>query len=100
MKIRGRMQVGMVADITIFDPQTVTDNSTYTPGEQGLASTGIPYVIVNGRMVVKDSEFRKIFPGQPIRYPVEEKGRFVPVSAEKWYTKHAVPLKAGHADKH
>jgi len=28
MKVRGRMQEGMVADITIFDPETVTDNST------------------------------------------------------------------------
>jgi len=32
MQVRGRMQEGMVADITIFDPQTVSDNSTYEKG--------------------------------------------------------------------
>ena len=42
------MKVGMVADITIFDPETVTDSATYKAGEQGLPSIGIPYVIVNG----------------------------------------------------
>ncbi|NIP26480.1 MAG: hydrolase, partial [Phycisphaerae bacterium] len=46
MQVRGRMQEGMVADITIFNPQTVTDNSTYAKGT--LPSTGILHVIVNG----------------------------------------------------
>jgi len=86
MKVRGRMQEGMVADITIFDPVNVTDNSTYKAGEQGLPTTGIPYVIVHGEMVVKDSEFRyDVFPGQSLRFPVEEKGRFEPITEEKWF---------------
>ena len=77
MKIRGRMQVGMVADITIFDPETVTDNSDYADGKNGLASTGIPYVLVNGQIIVKDSKFQEgIYPGMQIRYPKEEEGRF------------------------
>jgi len=92
MKVRGRMQEGMVADITIFDPETVTDNSTYKAGEQGLPTTGIPYVIVSGKMVVKDSKFQKIRAGQPIRFPVEEKGRFVPASVEEWIEEHSIPL--------
>jgi len=70
MKLRGRMQHGMVADITIFDPEKVTDNSTYKAGEQGLPTTGIPYVIVSGKMVVKDSKFQYgVWAGQPIRCP-------------------------------
>jgi N-acyl-D-glutamate deacylase len=85
MKVRGRMQEGMVADITIFDAEKVQDNSTYKTGEQGLPTTGIPYVIVNGTIVVKDSEFQQgVFPGQPIRFPMEEGGRFEPASVEKW----------------
>jgi len=86
MKVRGRMQEGMVADITIFDPVNVKAMSTYKAGEQGLPTAGIPYVIVNGVMVVKDSEFQyDVNPGQPMRFPVEEKGRFEPVSEEKWF---------------
>ena len=80
MKVRGRMQEGMVADITIFDPETVTDNATYVAGKNGLPSTGIPYVIVNGTIVVKDSKVLDgVNPGQAIRYPVESKGRFKPL---------------------
>jgi N-acyl-D-aspartate/D-glutamate deacylase len=42
---------GKIAVITLFDPKTVTDNATYKAGENGLPSTGIPYVIVNGTIV-------------------------------------------------
>jgi hypothetical protein len=56
MKIRGRLQEGMVADITIFNPKTVTDNSDYASGKNGLPSTGIPYVLVNGVVVVENSK--------------------------------------------
>jgi len=71
MATKGRMQVGMDADITIFDPEKVKDNSTNAMG--GLPSTGIPYVIVNGTVVVKDSKVLKgVYPGQPIRASVKE----------------------------
>jgi len=83
MQVRGRMQEGMVADITIFDPETITDNATYVLGENGLPSTGIPYVLVNGVIMVKDSKVQNgVFPGQSIRYPVEENGRWVPLERE------------------
>ena len=36
MKVRGRMQQGKVADITIFDPKTVTEGSGYKTGMNGL----------------------------------------------------------------
>jgi N-acyl-D-aspartate/D-glutamate deacylase len=69
MAHKGRIQVGADADITIFDPATVKDNST--PQAGGLPSTGIPYVVVNGTVVVKDSKVQKgVFPGKPIRLPV------------------------------
>jgi len=69
MAKKGRMQVGMDADITIFDPETVKDNST--PQYGARPTTGIPYVLVNGTVVVKDSKVLKgVYPGQPIRRPV------------------------------
>jgi hypothetical protein len=72
MQERGRIQEGMIADITIFDPQTVTDHATYKTGENGLPSTGIPFVIVDGVAVVKDSEIQMDkYPGQPIRFDLE-----------------------------
>ena len=84
LKVRGRMQEGTVADITIFDPETVTDNSGYKAGTNGLPSTGIPHVLVKGQFVVRDSRAQKVMAGQEIRFPVEEKGRFVPASTEQW----------------
>ena len=84
MQVRGRMQEGMVADIVIFNHQTVAPTSTYTKGEQGLPPVGIPHVIVNGGFVKRDNKATDQFPGQPIRYPVEEKGRFIPASQKQW----------------
>lgn len=85
MLVRGRMQVGMVADITIFDPATVTDNADYALGTSGLPTTGIPFVLVNGTVVVRDSEvLRGVNPGQSIRYDVESTGRFEALDPETY----------------
>ncbi|WP_205422784.1 amidohydrolase family protein [Seongchinamella sediminis] len=81
-RTKGRVQVGADADIVVFNPDTVTDNSTYEPGKGALPSTGIPYVLVNGVVVVKDSVVQKVFPGKPIRFPVMEKGRLDQISIE------------------
>ncbi|TWT60941.1 amidohydrolase family protein [Rubinisphaera italica] len=71
MAKKGRIQVGCDADITLFDPKTVIDNSTMKNG--GLPSTGIPYVIVNGTVVVKDSKVLKgVYPGQPVRRAIRD----------------------------
>ena len=63
----GRLKPGANADITIFDPNTVTDNAVAETGKMALPSTGIPYVIVNGTIVVKDSEVLKVYPGRAIK---------------------------------
>ncbi len=91
MQVRGRLQEGMVADITIFDPETVTDGGSYKAGEQGLPSKGIPYVIVNGQLVVEDSKFKKVWAGQPIRFPVTEESKYEPVSEDAWLNHQAIP---------
>lgn len=70
MASKGRIQVGADADITVFDPKTVRDNSTTK--QAGLPSTGIPYVVVNGTVVVKDSKVLEgVHPGEPIRLPAK-----------------------------
>ena len=85
MQERGRLQEGMVADITIFNPETITDNAGYKIGSNGAPSTGIPYVIVNGVAVVEDSRVKSgVYPGREIRFPVEEKGRWVPLEKKSY----------------
>ena len=95
MQVRGRMQESMVADITIFDPKTVTDNATYQKGT--LPSTGIPHMIVNGIVVMRDSEPLKRFDaGQPVRFEPQKKGRFKPLSKESWASEfYAAPIDFG-----
>ncbi|MEV8466608.1 aminoacylase [Fluviibacterium sp. DFM31] len=82
MQERGRLQEGMVADIVVFDPATVTDNSTYAEGL--VPSTGFKAVVVNGTVAVRDDELLSVFPGQPIRFEPEATPRFEPVSEEAW----------------
>lgn len=62
---RGKIAVGMAADITIFDPETVIDKATYIVPHQ--FPEGIPYVIVNGVVVIYDGEHTNAMPGIPIR---------------------------------
>jgi hypothetical protein len=62
------------------------DNATYARGT--LPTTGIPYVIVNGEVVVEDSQVLKVFPGQAIRFKEMSKGRFKPLSIEHWEKKY------------
>jgi len=94
MQVRGRMQKGMVADITIFDSETVKDNATYAKGT--LPSTGILHVLVNGVIVMKNQEpLKGVNPGQPIRFePVES--RFELLTLEGWNkTYYASPVDFG-----
>ncbi len=65
MRYKGRIQIGADADITIFNPNTVTDKGTF---EKGLAfSEGVEYVIVNGMIALKNGKtVSNVFSGQPI----------------------------------
>jgi N-acyl-D-aspartate/D-glutamate deacylase len=59
---KGRLQPGMDADITIFDPATIRANATYQNPYQ--EATGIVHVIVNGTPVIRDgSQVEGKFPG-------------------------------------
>ena len=71
MQERGRIQEGMIADITIFDPETVRDNATYAQGT--IPTTGIEYVLVHGEVAVEQGIVdTSVNAGQPIRFPVLE----------------------------
>jgi N-acyl-D-amino-acid deacylase len=50
LKDRGIVREGFAADLTVFDPATVKDESTYA--EPHRYPSGIPYVIVNGTVAV------------------------------------------------
>jgi len=65
MRYKGRIQIGADADITIFNPNTVTDKATF---ENGLAfSEGIEYVIVNGVIALRNGKtVENVFPGQAV----------------------------------
>jgi N-acyl-D-aspartate/D-glutamate deacylase len=68
MARKGRIQIGMDADVTIFDPTTVQERATYANPAQ--MSEGISYVIVNGMVVLDDGEIVEgAEPGQWLRHP-------------------------------
>jgi N-acyl-D-aspartate/D-glutamate deacylase len=68
MRNKGRIRIGADADLTLFDPKTVDDRSTYKDPAQ--YSQGIKFVIVNGVVVVSDGALQAdVFPGRPIRAP-------------------------------
>jgi dihydroorotase len=67
MRQKGRLRVGADADVTIFDPATVIDRATYE--DASIPSAGIPFVIVNGQVVVDKGEVTSARPGRGIRAP-------------------------------
>jgi N-acyl-D-amino-acid deacylase len=64
---RGVLRPGLIADITVFDPATIRDLSTFDNPRQ--YSTGVRQVFVNGRRVVADGAMTAERPGRPLRGP-------------------------------
>jgi dihydroorotase/N-acyl-D-amino-acid deacylase len=64
---RGLVKVGFAADLTIFDPQTVDARATFEKPNQ--YSAGIPYVAVNGVLVVDSGKITAATPGRAVRGP-------------------------------
>tara|TARA_R100000005_G_scaffold26336_1_gene11684 strand:+ start:19465 stop:21075 length:1611 start_codon:yes stop_codon:yes gene_type:complete len=66
MRRKGRLQVGMDADIAIFDLNTVQDRATFANPRQ--PSAGMHYVLVNGVPVIDEGVLRMdSMPGRAIR---------------------------------
>ncbi len=49
---RGMLKPGYFADVVIFDPKTIQDHATYTKPHQ--LATGVSYVLVNGKIALRD----------------------------------------------
>ena len=64
---RGLLKPGMYADITVFDPSTIIDRSTYEMPSQ--IATGVSYVLVNGVPVVDNGQVTAALPGRALRGP-------------------------------
>jgi len=64
---RGILRPGMMADLVAFDPATVKDRSTFA--DPLHYSEGIPYVAVNGRLVVDGGRLTGERPGRVLRGP-------------------------------
>jgi dihydroorotase len=63
---KGRLQVGADADITVFDPATVADQSTIADPAQ--RSIGIEWVAVEGQLVLNpDGPIETALPGRALR---------------------------------
>ena len=62
---RGRISSGAAADILIFDPDRIQDTATF---EKPIAfPTGMPYVIVNGRVAIDNGKFTSENAGMILR---------------------------------
>ena len=63
---RGILRDGMKADITIFQPDKVKALTTRTQPKQ--FPVGIPYVIVNGTVVIDNGDHTGATPGRALRH--------------------------------
>ena len=63
---RGVVRVGAFADLTLFDAETVQDEATFA--EPLAAPSGIPWVLVNGVVVVENGEHTGARPGSVLRH--------------------------------
>jgi N-acyl-D-aspartate/D-glutamate deacylase len=69
---RGRLEIGKIADLTIFDPLTVGDARRAKPLRDlpagGLRlvveAEGVEWVMVNGRVLLEHGAYRDLLPGQ------------------------------------
>lgn len=62
---RGLLKQGYAADVTIFDPATVGDAATFE--KPHAYALGVPYVLVNGVVVVRNGEQTSVRPGEVLQ---------------------------------
>ena len=59
---RGQIKAGYAADLVLFDAATVGDTATFE--KPHAFAIGVPYVLVNGVVVIKNGEHTGMLPGQ------------------------------------
>jgi len=62
---RGLLKIGYYADITVFNPSNVADQSTFADPQK--FPVGIELVLVNGKPVVENGIFTNLYPGRTLR---------------------------------
>ncbi|HVK02001.1 MAG TPA: D-aminoacylase [Armatimonadaceae bacterium] len=62
LKGRGLLREGFIADVVVFDPDTIADRATFTEPHQ--LSVGVEQVFVNGVRVVQDGAVTGALPGR------------------------------------
>ena len=67
LRDRGLLREGFKADVVLFDPETVNDEATFTDPHR--FPKGIPYVMVNGGLVVDGGDQTGALPGHVLRKP-------------------------------
>ena len=67
LRDRGLLRPGMLADLVAFDADRVRERSTYA--DPNHYSEGIPYVAVNGALVVDEGRITGARPGRVLRGP-------------------------------
>ena len=72
LKNKGLIKEGFDADLVIFNPETIVDRSTYQ--EPALKNEGISYVLVNGRIAVKDNVYSGSAEGRVVRLHSQQLG--------------------------
>jgi N-acyl-D-aspartate/D-glutamate deacylase len=65
LKERGILKEGAYADLTIFNPDTITDRGTTL--NPRVYPKGIEYVVVNGKLVVAKAKHTGASPGKVLR---------------------------------
>ncbi len=75
---RGRLEVGLPADITVFDPATIGAGPVKTmfdlPARAARLycdAVGVTDVLVNGQAIVNDGAYTGAFPGSVLRRGVD-----------------------------
>lgn len=64
---RGLLREGFVADVVVFNPDTVIDKATFE--KPHAYPDGIDYVIVHGQLVIDNGELTGKLPGKPVYGP-------------------------------
>jgi N-acyl-D-amino-acid deacylase len=70
---RGRLETGHAADVVVFDPSTVRDAATFE--RPHAFATGVPFVVVNGVVVVRDGHHTGAKPGRVLRHAEKSTAR-------------------------
>lgn len=70
---RGSLKEGYLADVVVFDPETVQDHATYEDPHH--YATGVAHVFVNGVQVLANGDHTGATPGRVVRGPGWKKNR-------------------------